>query len=144
MGVWLVRLAAVGAGLVVSVVLITLVQAISVRLFPMPPGTDPNDPAALARYMQQLPIGALLLVALSYAVGSLGGGIGVSLVARNAPYALAAVVGGLLTVAGFMNLAAIPHPAWFAVVTTLTYVPGTLLGAYAAGQWRARRPPAGS
>ena len=55
---WLARLAAVVAGLVVSVVLIAAVQAISVRLFPPPPGMDANDPAAIARFMQQLPIGA--------------------------------------------------------------------------------------
>ena len=139
---WLARLATVVAGLVVSVVLIAAVQAISVRLFPPPPGMDANDPAAIARFMQQLPIGALLLVALSYAVGSIGGGVGVGLVARRAAYGLAAVVGGLLTVAGFMNLAAIPHPAWFAVVTTLTYVPCTLLGTYATARWRGQHPPA--
>ena len=139
---WLARLAAVVAGLVVSVVLISAVHAISVRLYPPPPGMDANDPAAIARFMQQLPIGALLLVALSYAVGSLGGGVAVGLVARRAAYGLAAVLGGLLTIAGFMNLAAIPHPVWFAVVTTMTYVPCTLLGTYAAAQWRGRHPPA--
>ena len=144
MRIWLVRLGAVGAGLVVSFVLMTLVQALSVRLFPPPPGMDLSDPAALARFMQQLPLGALLLVALSYAVGSVGGGVGVGLVARHAAYGLAAVVGGLLTIAGFMNLAAIPHPAWFAVVTTLTYVPCTLLGAYAVAQWRARQTAPGA
>ena len=144
MRIWLVRLGAVGAGLVVSVVLMTLIQGLSVRLFPMPPGMDPNDPAALARFMQQLPLGALLLVALSYAVGSLGGGIGVGLVARQAAYGLAAVLGGLLTIAGFANLAAIPHPAWFAVVTTLTYLPCTLLGTYAVTQWRAPKAPPGT
>ncbi len=142
MRIWLVRLAAIVAGLVVSFVLITAVQQISVRLFPPPGGMDPNDPAAIARFMQQLPIGALLLVALSYAVGSLGGGVGVGLVARSAAYGLAAVVGGLLTLAGFMNLAAIPHPAWFAVVTTLTYVPCTLLGTYAVARWRGQPPRA--
>ena len=93
MRIWLARVAAVVAGLVVSFVLITAVQAISARLFPLPSGMDPNDPAALARFMQQLPIGALLLVALSYAVGSLGGGVGVGLVAQRAAYGLAAVVG---------------------------------------------------
>lgn len=142
MRIWLARLAAVVAGLIVSFVLITAVQAISVRLFPPPPGLDPNDPATIARFMQQLPVGALLLVALAYAVGSIGGGVGVGLVARRAAYGLAAVVGGLLTVAGFLNLAAIPHPAWFAVVTTLTYVPCTLLGTYAVARWRGQHPPA--
>ena len=35
---------------------------------------------------------------------------------------------GLLTLAGFANLAAIPHPAWFAFVSTVTYLPCALLG----------------
>jgi hypothetical protein len=50
---------------------------------------------------------------------------------------LAAVVGGLLTLAGFANLAAIPHPLWFGVLSTLTYVPCALLGAAIAARLRA-------
>jgi hypothetical protein len=41
-------------------------------------------------------------------------------------------VGALLTLAGFANLAAIPHPLWFGVLSTLTYVPCAVLGAAAA------------
>jgi len=38
------------------------------------------------------------------------------------------VAGVAVTLAGFMNLAAIPHPVWFAVLTTVTYIPGGVLG----------------
>lgn len=123
---------AVVAGLAASVALIMAVQALSARLYPPPPGLDLTDPGALAELMAQMPLGALLMVELSYAVGSLGGGVAAGMVSRERPYLPAAVVGALLTLAGLANLAAIPHPAWFAVVTTVTYVPCALQGAWMA------------
>ena len=119
-----------------SVAVIMAVQALNTRLYPPPPGLDLTDPGALAELVAQMPLGALLMVELSYAAGSLAGGVAVRMVSRERPYLPAAVVGALLTLAGFANLTAIPHPAWFAVVTTVTYVPCTLLGARVAASWR--------
>ena len=138
---WLSRIVAAVTGLAVSVLLIMAVQALSIRLYPPPTGVDFADPEALARLMDQLPIGSLLMVELSYIAGSLGGGIAVSLVMRNREYRLAAIVGALLTAFGFLNLAAIPHPIWFAIVTTITYIPCSLLGALAWGFGTSTRPP---
>ena len=86
--------------------------------------------------MAQIPLGALLMVELSYAAGSLGGGVIVRLVSPGRATALAVVLGGLLTLAGFANLAAIPHPLWFGVLSTVTYVPCAVLGAAAAARLR--------
>ena len=36
---------------------------------------------------------------------------------------LSVVAGAVLTLAGFIHLAAIPHPVWFAVLSTVTYIP---------------------
>ena len=123
------RIAAVVAGLPGSVALIMAVQALGVRLYPPPPGTDFADPAEL---MAQMPLGALLMVELSYVAGSLAGGALAGLVAPNRTRGPLLVVGGLLTLAGFANLAALPHPLWFAVLSTLTYVPCVFLGAAVA------------
>ena len=129
------RIAAVVAGLPGSVALIMAVQALSVRLYPPPPGTDFADPAEL---MAQ-PLGALLMVELSYVAGSLAGGALAGLVAPNRTRGPLLVVGGLLTLAGFANLTALPHPLWFAVLSTLTYVPCVFLGAAAVARRRAGR-----
>lgn len=128
MHVWLRAIAATAAGLAVAMVLIMAVQALGIRLYPLPADVDLADPAVMARIVRDAPVGALLMVELSYAAGSLGAGIVVGLLARRRAFLLAGVIGGLLTVAGFANLAAIPHPAWFAVVSTVTYVPCALLG----------------
>ncbi len=128
MHVHLRGIAATAAGIVCGIVLITAVQALGIRLYPLPPGVDPADPEAVARVVRDAPAGALLMVELSYAAGSLAAGIVVGLIARRRPFLLAGIIGGLLTAAGFANLAAIPHPMWFAVLSTVTYLPCALLG----------------
>ena len=130
------RIGAVVAGLLGSVVVIMAVQAVGTWLYP-PPGTDFNDPDAVAALMAQIPLGALLMVELSYIAGSLGGGAIARLVTPEGATRRAIVVGGLLTLAGFANLAAIPHPLWFGVLSTVTYVPCALLGAAAGARLRA-------
>ena len=130
------RVGAVVAALFGSVVLIMAVQAVGAWLYPPPPGTDFADPEAVAALMAQIPLGALLMVELSYAAGSLAGGAIVRLVTADRATVLAAVVGGLLTLAGFANLAAIPHPLWFGVLSTVTYVPCAVLGAAAVARLR--------
>ena len=137
MHVWFRGIATTAAGLAAGIVLIMAVQALGVRLYPLPPDVDLADPAAMARIVRDAPVGALLMVELSYAAGSLAAGITVGLLARRRAFLLAGVIGGLLTAAGFANLAAIPHPAWFAIVSTVTYLPGALLGVLGVQRRRA-------
>lgn len=136
------RIVAVVAGLAGSVALIAAVQAAGVRLYPPPPGTDFTDPDALAALMAQMPLGALLMVELSYAAGSLAGGAVVHLVVRKRTTGPLLVVGWLLTLAGVANLAAAPHPLWFAALSTVTYLPCVFLGGAAAARLRAGRADA--
>ncbi len=128
MGRWVRRVSAVAAGLFVAVLIIMAVQALSGLLYPAPPGLDLTDREAFAAYARQLPIGALLIVELSYLLGSLAAGATVAWVARDSHTRLAMAAGVVLTLAGFTNLAAIPHPVWFAVLTTVTYIPCAWLG----------------
>jgi len=120
--------------LIVGSVLISLVQSLGHVLYPFPGELDLNDPEALAKVIAQAPVGALLMVELAYVVGCFAAG---ALVVRLAPgfgLRLPVIVGALFTVAGFMNMAAIPHPLWFAVLTTVTYIPMSVLGAKALGE----------
>ncbi len=128
MHVWLRGIAATAAGFAVGIVSIMAVQALGVLLYPLPPDLDLADPEALARVIRDAPVGALLMVEASYAAGSLAAGVTVGLLARRRAFLPAGVIGGLLTVAGFANLAAVPHPAWFAILSTVTYLPCALVG----------------
>lgn len=51
---------------------------------------------------------------------------------------VASIVGAAFTLAGFANLASLPHPLWFAVLSTVTYVPAALAGVWVVGRWRGR------
>lgn len=123
------NISAAFAGLVAGIVVIMLVDAIKNMLYPPPPGIDFDDPEQLAEMMRTMPIGALLMVELAYALGSLAGGFLAAKIAETRQMPLALGVGGVLTLAGFGTLAMAPHPIWFAIVSTLTFVPLAWLGA---------------
>jgi hypothetical protein len=119
---------------VIGSVLISLVQSLGHALFPFPGELDLNDPEALAKVIAEAPLGALLMVELGYVVGCFAAGAVVVRLAPGFGLRLPVIVGALFTLAGFMNMAAIPHPLWFAALTTLTYLPMSLLGAKALGE----------
>lgn len=120
------------AGLVAASVVMMVLQGLNHLLFPPPPGTRLSDPEDLAEFVRSLPAPAFLLLELSYVVGSAtGGAVGARLMPSR-KYEVAIFVGVVLTLLGFVNLASIPHPLWVAVLTSLTYVPGCLLGAWLA------------
>jgi hypothetical protein len=106
-----------------------LVETLKLKLYPPPPGIDYDDPEQLAEMMRSMPIGALLMVELAYVLGSLTGGFVSAKIAETRASAVALGVGGVLTLAGFATLAMAPHPIWFAILSTLTYMPLAWLGA---------------
>lgn len=120
---------AVVAGLVAGVGVIMLVESLKLMLYPPPPGIDYDDPEQLAEMMRNMPIGALLMVELAYALGSLTAGLVVGKLGATRQIGLALGVGGVLTLAGVATLVMAPHPIWFAIMSTLTYVPLAWLGA---------------
>jgi hypothetical protein len=119
-------LALVG-GVVICGVVITLVQMLSHWMYPFPAGMDPSDPKAIEAMLPHLPLGALLMVELSYLLGSGCGGWVVGRFARSRQDWLAVGLGAVFTLANVANLVQIPHPLWLAVLTTVTFIPVALL-----------------
>jgi hypothetical protein len=110
-------------------VVITLGQAANMAVFPPPAGFDWSDPAAVARMVAEMPPAAYVGVELSYVFGCLVCGLVIGALAGSRPMLLATIAGVVFTLAGFANIAMIPMPLAMAVLTTITYVPCTLLGA---------------
>lgn len=111
---------------------IFVVEAIGHKIYPVP-GETVNTKEALRRFIKTLPIGALLTVELGYVIGSVSGGFVIGKMAVSNATQLAIGLGGLLTLFGIQNLVMIPHPTWFAVLTSVTYIPGTYVGARLSG-----------
>ena len=102
-------------GIIVAIALIAVVQMIGHNLYPPPPGTDFEDPAAVRALIEQAPVGALLFVIASYVIGTFGGGFIAGLIGRDAPSMHAMIVGGFVLAGTFLNLVSIPHPVWFQI-----------------------------
>ncbi len=130
---------AVILGMLVAFVLIGVVQTIGMRIYPPPPGMDPMSPESIKAAMARVPLAALLFVLLSYTAGSVAGGWVAARMAPTRRMLHAMLVAALLFGAGLMNLFMIPHPTWFAVVSSALYWLGAWSGARAAG---AGSPPA--
>ncbi len=126
-------LLAVIAGSAFNMALVTVSQA----MYPVPDGLDPNDFEAFRAHVvaNGIPTGALMIVLVAHAGGSLVSGFVCGLVARRSWYAAAAVLGILWTCGGVAMLMMLPSPIWFAVTDVLLYVPAALLGAKLGGAW---------
>lgn len=100
------------AGFVSGSIAMMLIETVGHRLYPLPPGTDPMDPASLAMVMPQMPIGAFLMVVLAWFVGPLVGVAVAGTIAVATRRRLAQVLGVVYLCAGVFNLVMIPGPVW--------------------------------
>jgi len=122
---------AVVAGIVVAVVGVFAIEALGQVVYPPPPGLDLTKPESIKAMMKNIPVGALLFVLLAMVVGTAAGGGVAARIAPRKPVLHAMIVGVVLLAFGVMNLVAIPHPTWFAIVNVLTFLPAAYVGALA-------------
>lgn len=125
------------AGAIVAIVVIGLVQTAAHFLYPPPPGLDYNNPEVLKKVMMEAPVGALLMVLLSYFAGTFLGSWVAARLAADAPARQAYLIGGMMLISGLMNLFAIPHPLWFWIGSVAVFVAAAWLG----GKTGARKAP---
>jgi hypothetical protein len=102
---------AVAAGLATALILVVGVEAVSSKMYPLPPGVDQGNPESLAAAIARLPVGALLGVLVAWGLGAFGGAFTAARLGSRRPLGL--LVGTLLLVAAVGNMLAIPHPIWF-------------------------------
>jgi hypothetical protein len=121
---------AVVIGAIVAVAAITGMEVIGHLLFPLPPGLDLTNPEQLRGYLHAMPPGQLCFVLFGWLVGTCLGGIVASLIAPQRVRPAANGVAMVVAVATLVNFRAIPHPAWFMVISIL----GILLVGFATGQ----------
>jgi len=128
------NLIAVLLSVAAGVVLIFGVQSLNYQLFPPPAGLDYHDPVQLAQIMESIPLAALLMIELSYIVGSLGAGLTPAKLPGSHHRLLALGVGVFFTIADVYNIMTIPQPIWLSILTLVTFIPMVWLGA--RGTWR--------
>lgn len=137
------RILAVVLGIVAGSAFNMAMVTASHAAFPLPEGIDPNDFEAFKGYVEThgMPTGALIMVLVAHAGGSLVSGFVCGLVAMRSWYVAAIGLGLLWTCGGIAMLMMLPAPTWFAVADVALYVPAALLGVRMGGAITGRSAP---
>lgn len=125
------KILAVIAGLLSAILIFMIMQAIGGAIYgkpQMPEGGGMPDPAAMAEYIKGLPIGAFVLLALGYIIGSTAGGFIARKISLSDSLVVPVIIGVVLTLAWVANISMVPHPIWLTVVGFFCYIPFTILG----------------
>lgn len=136
------KVGAVVAGMLVVFSVVTAIQLVSARLFPLPAGVSPFDPAdaeAFAAYVRALPTAAWLLAFGSELLGALLGGLTAGWIARARSLWVSGTVVALAMAASVMNWWTFSHPVWFIAAELIGYALVFLL---VLGVGRRRSPAA--
>lgn len=142
MSVWRSILGVFG-GLVLGFIFPASAELVKYLWYPPPEGIDwVKEPKRAEEYINSLPVTAFVILLAGYAAGALVGGWFAALVGGRSKMLHALIVGLLFLLAGVRTQLSYPHPAWFAVLNLLEYLPAALLGGLLAGGWRSIRHPA--
>ena len=125
-------------GMVMAFITIMLIEYASHQIYPPPPGLNPMVAEDMAMILANMPLGAMLSVIVAWVVGAFDGGLVAALIAgRNRPR-VAAIVPGLMVVAGVVGiiLQMPQHPMLMSVAGLLLPIPAALAGAALVGVMR--------
>jgi len=116
------------AGVLIAMLSVWLVQKIGHAVYPPPTEIDFNDIEVMKAYVETLPIGALLFVIASYFIGTAVGTCAACAIGTMMPRVFAMFVGMVMLVATALNVAMIPHPAWFIIAAVVAIAVAAWLG----------------
>ena len=114
------------AGIITGVVLVALLELLLSVIYPIPKGLDMNNADTKEILMLMMPLGAMILLLVNYAVASFAGGLVSALISKKVWQSL--VIGSLLTVGNIFNLMELPHPLCLAITSMLMFLPFAFLG----------------
>ena len=114
-------LAGVFGGFALAMIMVFVLQGIGHEMYPPPTDIAPEAREAFAAAVAAMPLMALVMVLVSYALGTFTGAWLAARVGGRPFYAF--LVGGVMPLAGMQNLIAVPHPLWFTVAGTLVFLP---------------------
>ena len=121
-------------GVILGMMGMMAMHYLSMVFYPLPEGVTMEDAEALNKYMEIAPLGAMLLVIVSHAMGSFIGALVATLLSESEEWKNSTAfkyqflfIGLLFTCAGWYNLEKLLHPHWFKI-DLLFYIPAAYLG----------------
>jgi len=129
---------AVIVAMIAALAVIMIVQMLNTLVAPPPNAEVMNDPAKMRDFIANLPVQAFVVVLAGYFLGSFAGGFIVrNMSRRESPgMTLPILIGAILMVGGILNFFVMMpgQPVWFVILSLLTFIPVSLLGAKFAGR----------
>jgi hypothetical protein len=123
------KIAAIGLGLVISILIIFIMQFINMALYPVPDGIQLSDIIQYEQFILDHPV-FLAGILFSNATGSFTGGAIARMTHPSVTVWMAGWVGLVLFLLDLYNLISVAYPGWFWFITLIIYIPGAWLGAY--------------
>jgi len=121
-------------GVILGMMGMMAMHYLSMVFYPLPEGVAMEDAEALNKYMEIAPLGAMILVIVSHAMGSFFGALSATLLSQvsewknSIPFQYQFLIIGLIfTYAGWLNLESLTHPDWFKI-DLLFYLPAAYFG----------------
>ena len=121
-------------GVILGMMGMMAMHYLSMVFYPLPEGITMEDTEALNKYMEIAPLGAMILVIVSHAMGSFIGALSATLLSQvskwknSIPFQYQFLIIGLIfTYAGWLNLESLTHPDWFKI-DLLFYLPTAYFG----------------
>lgn len=118
---------AVLAGLIIGLVVISLVEHLGQRLFPtMLEFQSQTNTQDTIDFLAAIPANRLIFILLAYFLGAFFAGAISAIIVRQSQIAL--LPGMILLLLGILQVAFIPHPLWFIILSLSIYLPASYLG----------------
>jgi len=122
------RILAVFTGVVAGSLVMVIVETLGHKIYPVAMNLESTTKEAKAEYMKSLPLSAMLMIILAWAIGAFVSGIVATLVGKDATSFTALRSGGVLFALAIFNMIVIPHPIWFWIAGLLVFIPFSWLG----------------
>jgi len=121
-------------GVILGMMGMMAMHYLSMVFYPLPEGVTMEDAEALNKYMEIAPLGAMILVVVSHAMGSFIGALSATLLSqvskwkKSIPFQYQFLIIGLIfTYTGWLNLESLTPPDWFKI-DLLFYLPAAYFG----------------
>ena len=120
---------AIGVGLLVGMLTITVIDAIGMALYPLPAGVDPDNPESIRAAIPTLPLGSFVFLLAAWALGAMHGGGFAAYLSRGPRVLHGLIVGAILMAYAIYQLYVFGGPTWFTVTGVLLFLPCAYIGA---------------
>jgi hypothetical protein len=126
------RIISVILGVITGIIIVSIGDAITHALHPVPQDVSHMDKQQLREYVAGIPGYILFVMFLFWLLSAFCAGFVTARVNRLVWRVPSAITGGILMLAAILNMIFIPHPIWMWIGAILFYVPLSWLGGYIA------------